>query len=141
MKTPSRTLCVLMIFMVILPFFFSGCHFFGKEEKDFKLPGHHGLGLASYNIPNRWFNKFRYLNGGVSGYIKARKDNAQLIHSSELESGTIVFNIYNKNNHLLTFHANNTTDTIKGVFVKGERYRITASATKARNGRFNFKME
>jgi len=100
MKTSSRTLFALIasvIFTVTLSLFF-GC-----QSEDFKLPGRRGTMLISYNIPNRWSYKFHTLNGRVNGYIKARNDNAQLIHSSEFESGTIVFKYIIKTTIFLLF--------------------------------------
>jgi len=98
-------------------------------------------GVRSYNISNQWVYKFRYLDGNVLGFFKAEKDDVRLIHSSNLENGTISFQLFNsKDNLLVTFSANNTTDTIKDVFVKGELYKVVATATEAK-GSFDFKME
>ena len=98
-------------------------------------------GLSRYNISNQWRCNFRYLSGGIQGNFTAKNDNAQLIHSSNIESGTVVFQLYNgKGNLLSSFSATNTTDTIKDIFEKGTRYRVRATATEAK-GRFNFKME
>ena len=103
--------------------------------------GRVGIGISSKNISNQWVYNFRYLDGRVNGIFTAKNDNARLIHSSNLENGTIVFQLYNsKNNLLMTFPANNTTDTITGIFNKGERYIISATVSKAK-GRFEFKME
>jgi len=55
-------------------------------------------------------------------------------------SGRVGIGISSKNNLLMTFPANNTTDTITGIFNKGERYIISATVSKAK-GRFEFKME
>jgi len=97
--------------------------------------------MTRINFSNQWRCKFRYLNGGIQGGFTAKNDNTRLIHSSNIENGTVVFQLYNsKGNLLSSFSANNTTDTIKGVFEKGERYRVRATATKAK-GRFDFKME
>jgi len=99
------------------------------------------IGLSRYNISNQWRCKFHYMNGVIQGNFTAKNENAQLIHSSNIENGTVVFQLYNsKGNLLSSFSANNTTDTIKGVFEKGERYRVLATVTKAK-GRFNFKLE
>ena len=99
------------------------------------------IGLSRYNISNQWRCEFRYLSGGIQGGFTAKSDNAQLIHSSNIENGTVVFQLYNgKGNILSSFSAKNTTDTINGVFEKGERYRVRAIATEAK-GRFDFKME
>jgi hypothetical protein len=94
-----------------------------------------------YNISNQWVYKFYYLDGKVTGYFKARKDDAQLIYSSYVEKGMIDFQLFNsKGNLLVSFSGNNTTDTIKGIFEKGEKYKIITTAKKAK-GRFEFKME
>jgi len=128
---------LLTVFLILL-IIFSSRLFFGTDSK---LQGHVGTGLSSSNISNKWHCKFSYLDGGVQGRFTAKRDSAQLIHSSNLENGTIVFYLYNnKNTLLITFPVNNTTDTIKGIFHKGERYKVSASVTKAK-GRFDFKME
>jgi len=99
------------------------------------------IGAESRNFSNEWFYKFYYLNGEVAGFFTAKNDEAQLIYSSNLESGTIDFQLYDsKGSLLVTFSAKNTTETIKGVFVKGERYKVVATAMKAK-GEFNFNME
>ena len=99
------------------------------------------IGFSNYNISNQWNCKFHYLNGGIQGGFTAKNENAQLIHSSNIENGTVVFQLYNsKGNLLSSFFANNTTDTIKDVFEKGERYSVRATAAKAK-GHFDFKLE
>jgi len=71
-----------------------------------------------YNMSNKWVYKFRYLNGKVIGYFKAKGDEARLIYSSNIEKGTIDFQLFNsKGNLLVTFSANNSSETIKGIFV------------------------
>ena len=100
-----------------------------------------GIGISSDNFSNQWVYKFRYLNGEVQGKFTAESDNAQLIYSSNLEKGTIDFQLYNSKDSLLrTFSAKNTPDVIKGIFIKGEQYRVKAIVTKAK-GSFDFKME
>ena len=100
-----------------------------------------GIGISSDNFSNQWVYKFRYLNGEVQGKFTAESDNAQLIYSSNLEKGTIDFQLYNsKDSLLLTIPANNTTNAIKGVFKKGEQYKVKATATEAK-GSFDFIME
>jgi len=99
------------------------------------------IGAESRNFSNEWFYKFYYLNGSVVGFFTAKNDEAQLIYSSKLESGTIDFQLYDsKGSLLVTFSANNTIKTIKGVFVKGKRYKVVATATEAK-GEFDFSME
>ncbi|MDR2147050.1 MAG: hypothetical protein LBE91_11380 [Tannerella sp.] len=128
---------LLTVFLILL-IFFSSRLFSGTDSK---RRGHVGTGLSRTNFSNQWRCKFRYLDGGIQGGFTAKSDSAQLIHSSNLENGTIVFYLYNsKNSHLATFLANNTTDTIKGIFHKGERYKVNAFVSKAK-GRFDFKME
>ena len=98
-------------------------------------------GLSRYNISNQWRCNFHYLSGGIQGNFTAKSDSAQLIHSSNIENGTVVFQLYNsKGNILSNFSAKNTTDTINGIFEKGERYKVHAIATEAK-GQFDFKME
>ena len=98
-------------------------------------------GFSYINISNQWNCKFRYLDDGVQGWFTAKSDSARLIYSSNLENGTIVFCLYdNKNTLLAIFPTNNMTDTIKGIFHKGERYKVNATVKKAK-GHFNFKME
>ena len=78
--------------------------------------GHVGIGVSSYNHSNKWHYKFHYLDGGVQGRLTAKNDEAQLIRSSSIEDGTVDFQLYNsKNSLLVSFSANNTTDTIKGI--------------------------
>jgi hypothetical protein len=92
-------------------------------------------------MSNQWVYKFHYLNGNVQGFFKAEKDDAQLIYSSNLENGSVDFQLYDsKGCLLLAFPANNNTNTIKDVFVKGERYKIIAIAKEAK-GQFEFTME
>lgn len=75
------------------------------------------------------------------GLFTAKDDDAKLIYSSDLEDGAIVFQLYNRSDSLLmTFPASNTVDTLEGIFEKGQRYRVSATVTKA-NGSFDFKME
>ena len=128
----------LLTIILILLITFSTRLFVGTDSK---RQGHVGTGLSRRNISNQWRCKFSYLDGGVQGRFTAKRDSAQLIYSSNLENGKIVFYLYNNKNTLLaTFPANDTTDTIKGIFNKGERYKVSASVTKAK-GRFDFKME
>jgi len=128
---------VLTIFLILL-IIFSSRLIFGTDTK---WQGRTARNYSNRNISNQWSCRFSYLNGGIQGRFTAKSDSAHLIHSSNLENGTIVFYLYNNKNTLLaTFPANNTTDTIKGIFHKGERYKVNASVTKAK-GRFDFKME
>jgi hypothetical protein len=100
-----------------------------------------GTGISSDNFSNQWNYKFHYLAGEVQGEFTAQSDSAQLIYSSNLEKGTIDFQLYNSKDSLLrTFSAKDTTDVIKGIFIKGEQYRVKAIVTKAK-GSFDFKME
>lgn len=110
----------------------------GKDQNS----GYSRSDQQSYNIANRWFYKFNYLNGEAQGKLTAKKDDARLILSSNLEEGTIIFNLYDSRDSLLVaFPANNTkTDTIKYVFNKGERYKIHAIAANAK-GYFKFRMK
>jgi len=122
------------LFIIILFFIglFSRC--------DSKQKRHFGISFSSYNISNQWNCNFYYLNGEVQGRFTATED-AHLIYSSNFEKGSIVFQLFNsKDSLLVTLPAYITTDTIRGVFEKGERYKINAIATKAK-GSFNFKME
>jgi len=106
-----------------------------------KSSGSVGIGVYSEKLPNKWVHKFHYLNGEVEGEFTAKSDSAQLIYSSNLESGTIDYQLYNsKDSLLLTIPANNTTNAIKGVFKKGEQYKVKATATEAK-GSFDFIME
>jgi hypothetical protein len=99
-----------------------------------------GIGTSSSNTKNEWHYKFHYLQGSVQGHFTAKDDNAQLIYSSEIEKGTLRFELYNAADSLLAaFPANNTTDTING-FVKGEKYRVKAIVEKAK-GRFDMEMK
>jgi hypothetical protein len=92
------------------------------------------------NKSNQWNCKFDYLNGGIQGRFTANED-ARLIYTGNLEKGSIDFQLFNSKDSLLfTFPANNMTDTVKGIFEKGEQYKIHATAKKAR-GYFNLKME
>jgi len=135
---PRTVIGWLSTVLLILLIIFSSRLFFGTDSK---RQGHVGTGLSRSNISNQWRCKFSYLDGGVQGRFTAKRDSAQLIYSSNLENGTIVFYLYNNKNTLLaTFPANNTTDTIKGIFQKGERYKVSASVTKAK-GRFDLRME
>jgi len=103
--------------------------------------GSTGIGISSDNFSNHWVYKFRYLNGGVQGEFTAQSDSAQLIYSSNIEKGTIDFQLYNSKDSLLhTFSVKNTTDALKGIFIKGEQYRVKAIVRKAK-GSFDFKME
>ncbi len=127
------------IFIVILLLLLLFWYLF--SERDIKSLGYEGLKLVRYNYSNQWHCRFHYLNGGVQGKFTAKKNNAQLIYSSNIKSGKIIFQLYNSEDNLLfTFSANNTMDTIKGIFENGKQYRIRALATKA-EGHFDFKME
>jgi len=127
----------LTIFFILL-IIISSRLFFGTDAK---WQGRTARNYSNTNISNQWHCRFSYLNGGIQGRFTAKSDSAHLIHSSNLENGTIVFYLYNNKNTLLaTFPANNTTDTIKGIFHKGKRYKVNASVAKAK-GRFDFKME
>jgi hypothetical protein len=100
----------------------------------------YGLGVSSSNIDNKWNYKFQYLQGEVQGHFTAKDDDAQLIYSSEIEKGTVVFELYNATDSLLcTFPANNATDTIN-AFVGGEKYRVKAIVKKAK-GHFDMEMK
>ena len=94
-----------------------------------------------YNISNKWHYNFRYLDREVQGRFTAKSDDTQLVYSSYLKEGTIIFQLYNsKDSLLVTIPANNMIDTIIGTFEKGQQYKIRATAIKAK-GRFDFKME
>lgn len=110
-----------------------------KYSKYFNFTTH--IGTTTYNISNCWIYKFHYLNGGVQGQFSAETDNAKLIYSSNIERGTITFQLYNNADSLIaTFPASNVVDTLMGIFEKGEKYEIRATATDAK-GRFDFRME
>jgi hypothetical protein len=99
------------------------------------------LGATSRNFSNRWQYKFHYLDGSVQGWFTAENDHAKLIFSSNVEDGTIVYKLYGRSNSLIfTFPDSNTADTLKGIFEKGEKYEIRATATNAK-GEFDFRME
>ncbi|MGV8096407.1 MAG: hypothetical protein AB2L24_31510 [Mangrovibacterium sp.] len=99
------------------------------------------VGVKTYNISNKWHYKFHYLDGKVQGRFTAKNDNAKLIYSSNVENGSIIFQLYDRADSLIiTFPASNTIDTLMNIFEKGEKYKIRATATNAK-GRFDFKME
>lgn len=99
------------------------------------------VGAETYNISNKWHYKFHYLDGKVQGRFTAENDNVKLIYSGNIESGSIVFQLYNHEDSLIaTFPASSTSDTLMGIFEKGEKFKIRATATNAK-GRFDFKME
>jgi hypothetical protein len=124
--------CLLTLIVLFFLGLFSRC--------DSKQEGYLGIRFSSNNISNQWNCKFYYLNGVIQGRFTANEDTL-LIYSSNLKKGSIVFQLFNsKDSLLVAFPANNTTDTIRGVFGKGEKYQVHAIATKAK-GRFDFKME
>ena len=98
-------------------------------------------GATSRNFSNRWQYKFHYLDGSVQGWFTAKNDHAKLIYSSNIENGTIVYRLYRRSDSLIyTLPVTNTIDTLLGVFEKGEKYEIRATATNAK-GNFDFRME
>jgi hypothetical protein len=99
------------------------------------------LGAASYNFPNRWHYKFRYMDGGVQGSLTAKSDAARLIYSGNIEEGAIHYRLYDSSGTLIfTFPEENPPDTLSGLFRKGAQYTVRATATRAR-GEFEFRME
>jgi hypothetical protein len=111
-----------------------------KKIENFGGDSRYGLRLLSSNVGNKWNYKFYYLQGKVQGYFTAKSDNAQLVYSSEIEKGTVTFELYNASDSLLrTFPANDNTGTING-FVKGEKYRVKAIADAAK-GHFDMEMK
>ena len=94
---------------------------------------------SSSNIRNEWHYKFHYLQGKVDGNFIAKKDDSNLIYSSDIEKGTINFELYNEKDSLLTsFQANNKTDTIKNL-AKGY-YKVKVMGKKAQ-GKFDMIVE
>ena len=135
---PKTVIGWVLTILLILLIIFSLRLFFGINEN---WQGRTAGNYSNTNFSNQWSCRFSYLNGEIQGSFTAKSDSALLIHSSNLKNGTIVFYLYtNKNTLLATFPANNTTDTIKGIFHKGELYKVNASVTKAKGG-FDFKME
>jgi hypothetical protein len=109
-----------------------------------RLPGKYftlKIGASSYNYSNKWHYRFHYLNGTVIGRFSATNDTAKLIYSGNIESGKMVFRLYDRaEGFFCTIPVSNTSDTLKGKFKKGGNYTIRATATKSR-GSFDFKME
>jgi hypothetical protein len=100
-----------------------------------------GLGVTSRNFSNRWQYKFHYLDGTVQGWFTAENDHAKLIYSSNIEKGTIVYRLFGRSDSLIfTLPVSNTADTLMGVFEKGDKYEIRATAKNAK-GDFDFRME
>jgi hypothetical protein len=136
-KLPFISL-ILRIFVVLLSIFlFRNLLFPGKFSKHLNI----ARGVSSSNASNEWHYRFLYLDGTVQGKFTAMNDNTKLIYSSNIDSGNIVFQLYNSEDALITsVQANNRIDTLKSIFKKGGKYKIRASATKAK-GHFDFKME
>lgn len=112
--------------------------FFAKTNNSSRYSG---TGITRYNISNIWICKFKYLDGKIQGTFISKKSNSRIVYSCKTETGKVFFRLYNKNDSLLTIlNNNNETDTITNIFVKGEKYRICAIASKAK-GNFEFKME
>ena len=99
------------------------------------------LGASSYNISNGWHYKFQYMDGTVQGYFTAKSDHAKLIYSSNIEEGTIIYQLgKSSDTHFVTLPVSNSVDSVAGVFEKGEQYEIRAIASQAK-GQFDFRME
>lgn len=99
------------------------------------------LGSFTINASNKWHYEFQYLNGSVEGTFFAKNDHAKLFYSSNIEEGTIVYQLYEgSDSHFITLPVSNSIDSLTGVFEKGERYEIRAIATNAK-GYFDFVME
>lgn len=129
----------LAIFLVLLIIFLVGPYLPEKYSKYLKFRTR--FGATTHNVSNRWYYKFDYLDGKIKGHFTAKYDDAILIRSSNLEKGIIEFQLYDSSNNLIsTFSATNNTDTLRGVFEKGRKYKIRGIASKAK-GHFDFKME
>ena len=134
-STIQSIVALLMIFFVIIILKIQ------SPEKYSNLKFTTRLGATSYNSSNRWHYKFHYMDGSVQGSFTAKSDHAKLIYSSNIEEGSIVFQLYEgSDSHFVTLPVSNSIDSLSGVFEKGEKYEIRAIATKAK-GNFDFRME
>ena len=135
---PSGMQSILVLLVVCFVFFMLKTQFPGKFGY---LKPTVRLGASSYNISNRWHYEFLYLDGSVQGSFTAKSDHAILFYSSDIENGTIVYQLSSRSdNHFVTLPVSNSIDSITGVFEKGENYQIRAIATKAK-GQFDFVMQ
>ncbi len=137
-KLSNKPLILGMIMIFFLVFIFKN-QFPEKYSKYLSFTTR--IGVNTHNISNKWHYKFHSLDGRVQGRFTAKNDSAKLIYSSNIENGSIVFQLYDHADSLIaTFPASSTIDTLIGIFEKGEKYKIRATATNAK-GRFDFKME
>ena len=98
-------------------------------------------GARSINMANSWQYKFDYLNGCVQGSFIANSDHTKLIYSSNIEEGTIVYQLCEgSDSHFVILPVSNAIDSLTGVFEKGKKYEIRAIATNAK-GSFDFRMK
>jgi len=135
---PSNTQSIIVLLMIFFAIFILKTQF---PEKYGFLKFTTRLGANTYNTSNRWHYKFHYLDGSVQGSFIAKNDHAKLIYSSNIEEGTIVYQLYEgSDSHFVTLPVSNSIDSLTGVFEKGEKYEIRAIATNAK-GYFDFVME
>ncbi len=134
----SNTQSLIVLSIILLVIIILKIH---SPEKYSFLKFTTGQGATSLNFSNRWQYKFHYLDGCVTGAFTAKNDHSKIIYSSNIEEGTIVYNLYDRSNNLIyTFPVDNTIDSLKGVFEKGERYEVRATAKNAK-GNFDFTMQ
>jgi hypothetical protein len=139
MKYKPSNMQSLIVLLVIL--FVLIIHKTQSPEKYSQSKFTTGLGAFSTNASNKWHYEFMYLNGTVQGSFTARNDHAKLFYSSNIEEGTIIYQLYEgSDTHFVTLPVSNSIDSLTGVFEKGERYEIRAIATNAK-GQFDFWME
>lgn len=128
----KRNKLLILIGVVILVIFFAV-----QSRKSASVK----VGWSSSNYSNKWSSKFHYLDGDVVGSFRAKTDTTRLIYSSKLGEGKIEFQLYNSADSLLrSFSSESSSDTIIGIFEKGQQYTIIGDAQEAK-GQFNFKME
>ena len=127
--------------IICLVNFLIGLFMLGWLFKNRSYSSRTAIDAHASNKNNTWNYKFFYLNGEVYGYFFITRTNSQLIYSSQLEQGDIVFELYDSHNNLITtFRSNNSTDTIKNILIKDRKCKVKANVNHAK-GHFNIEIK